>query len=219
MIGLPPLLLWACSEAPLDANFDGGPAFRIAGEVSPGVAVSGTDTRAAVAWAWVVDQNGGLLVEDAAFEARIWAYGMEIPPPPTPEGTLAPWPTLGALPDGAGLLGMPFLYEPDGSGEAPTFEVDPDGFVPWLDGVGESPVVARGGARVAALPEAHLVGLYAGQSSTLGEHPYFSGDCALSELVPGLTLYRRDASGCGGLTPVALPGERLEFQGVTVRAP
>lgn len=209
----------ACGPAPLDQGFEGGAAFRLSGEVAPGVRVSGTETRAAIAYAWSAGDVGGVVADEARFEARIWSYAMDVAPPPEPVDGGPQDAALRLAAPSALLVGLPFLYEPDGTDLAPEFEVDPSALLARAGGAAVVPVRATRGARIAAFAEDHLLGAYAGEAPTLGEDPAFAGSCALEAWVAGLTLYRHESDGCGGLQPLAPAGARLEFQGVRMVAP
>lgn len=204
---------------------DLGPAFRLVGAVGDDVAVSGTETRGYVAWAWLVDgQVDGVAVE-VPFEPRVRAYALDVPPPPAADDGQGPAPSARGV-DGVALLaGLPVLVEP-ARGREPGVAVAPDRVWDWV--LGETPgaegaVEVDGGAWAAWSPD-HVLLLTAapGEGARLATHPAWTEDgplCRLDGAVLGLTPYRDRGAGCAGWEPLAAPGSRTEFQGIDLSAP
>ncbi len=210
------LLLAGCSEHVFDANYDGGSAFVLSGEVSPTVVIDPEDdVMGAILWAWSLDGATGVSIEPVPTEIRLFRYSLEVPPPPVPlaasQGLPDAWPGLAELDL---LVGVPVLLAAPPGADV-TVSVRADGVFDW---VGDNTSLE---AQLAAVAPGHLLVVYDADvtSSRLGEAPEWSGHCALDDAVAGFTLYRRDALGCGGWSPLAEPGSRTEFQGVGMTPP
>jgi len=196
---------------------------RLVGPVEPGVEATGERTRAFVAWAWVVDGQLGGTVQEVPFEPRVYAYALDVPGPPEPKGS------QGRAPDGLRDLpalswGLPILIEPKHDGPI-TATVDARALLEWAVGIGPRDdllmVHPVDGGQVAAFTSDYLlVAMETGTGlSQLGAADAWDPAgawCPFDRVVSGLTLYDTTSSECGGWRPLASPGERTEFQGVSM---
>lgn len=189
--------------------------------------VSGSRTRGAVAWSWVVDGVLDGKVTEAPFEPLVYRYSLEIDPPPSPDDGTDPVPTdLGA--DGIALaVGWPLLVEP-ATDAFPALEVDADALMDWAAGARSDPsgvVTSTDGARVAAGTTDHVLVLLSAEDEDVGRlatAPTWdpgSSLCRFDGAVVGLTLYRSAGVGCFGWEALAPAGSRTEFQGIPVAPP
>lgn len=220
----PALLLAGCGPGALGRDDAYGPAFRVSGPVSAGVAVTGDRTRGYVAWAWLVDGEMDGVAAEAPFEPLVFAYALDVPPPPDPGAGTDPRPAPDLAIEGVSLLiGLPVLVEPDGDDD-PEVEVSPEALWAWGAGEAATPagaVTVRGG-RWAASPAEHALFLAAvpGEAGVrlAALDRWTSGGplCRLDGAVLGLTPYRAVGTGCLGWEPLAAPGARTEFQGISV---
>jgi hypothetical protein len=219
--------LAACGEPLVDGDDPLGPFFVISGPLDADLVLDTPATRAAVAWAFVVDGTLGGVVEEAPLEPRFLAYALTVEAPPDPADATVTLPAPPALdvPGVSVLIGLPLLYASD-SDEPVALALDPGGLVDWATGDAGSvrDLVAGDGATVLATTGDHLVlGLGAEPGiERLSEVPSWDagGDaCRLDAMVAGLTLYLDEGVGCGGWRALAEAGERTEFQGVPMGPP
>jgi len=216
-------LLVSCQGTPRGPDDDGGPYLRVVGPVDPDVAATGEHTRAAIAWAWVVDGQIGGAVQRVPFEPRVNAYALDVGSPPearlqgdAPEG-LRDLPAL--------LWGLPILVEATDDGPL-LASVDPLGLVAWAAGRGPRDglitVHPPGAAEVIAYTPGYLLAaMEATSADRLASDPAWPPEgtwCAFDPIVAGLTLYEEDPNPdpCGRWRPLARPGDRTEFQGVSM---
>lgn len=197
-----------------------GPYLVLSGPLDPTLELDPDTTRAAVAWAYVVDGSVGGAVVEVPLEPRLLEYAVSIDGPPEAEVGDGVTPDALALEGVSILVGVPLLYgDPDDRGPpevAPELLLDvaldgPEALVgaPW------SP------APLAVVVDHLLVGLEAGGADLSSLPAWASGGpgCRLDAVVHGLTLYRDDGGGCGSWRPLAEAGERTEFQGVAMAPP
>jgi hypothetical protein len=218
------LLLTACSGQPVDDAWEGGPFFVMSGPLDPDAKLSGDRTASAVAWVWTDGERARGRVDEAEFEPRLYQYALTVEHPPETgrSGSSAPAPAALAALDRPLLFGLAFLYEPTGG--KVVLKVDPAVLLTWaLDPTYPATDAVRAeGADVAALTSGHLLVAMSSPASVerLASTPTWDGQpCQVSEVLRGLTLYRRDEDRCGTWVALALPGERTEFQGITMRTP
>jgi len=225
------LALGACGGDWVDPDREAGRFFRISGSVEVSTGTTPDQLGAAIAWIWEAGGGRYARVQAVGLEPRVVSYVLDVPAPP--EIAEAAISEAGRAETVAGVslaIGVPFLYErPSGAEGDPRLEVRLDGLSEWISGnvrdLGQVVTPATGASeRIFAATTDHLVIVSWTEPSVellsqSERFPALPSREALQDVWNGQSLYRRDESIGHRWEPLAAPGQRTEFQGITMRPP